>query len=500
MDRGATANGLKPESICRDQCGHVQRPTLREDLMGKRSLIGCGIATFMCLQAPVRSAQQPQGIDTVAAVRTATVGGLNLQYLLAGRGPTIVLLHGYAETSRMWRPLMPRLAMKFTVIAPDLPGIGGSAVPADGVDMTRAATRVHDLVKQLGLGKAAVVGHDIGLMVAYAYAAQFPADVDKLVLMDAFLPGVDGWEAIYNNPAIWHFRFNGPTPEALVKGRERTYFEHFWNDFAADKTRSIPEADRQAYTAAYARPGRMRAAWEYFVSFQQAAKDFTRFSQTKLTMPVLSIGGEKANGTALSRQVQLVATNAKSVTLPNTGHWVMEENAQGTADALLPFLTASSSTTASSGSVQQNRPASTPRLPPIRLTPDEVRANQTGSEQIGSSFLAGVSTKVLAGDPSKPAFYTIVLSVPANTTIPAHSHRDDRMAAVVSGTWQFGYGDRFDQNALKRLPPGSVYSEPGGANHFARTGAEPVLVQITGIGPTDTRYVNPADAPKTPNR
>ena len=144
--------------------------------------------------------------------------------------------------------------------------------------------------------------------------------------------------------------------------------------------------------------------------------------------------------------------------------------------------------------------ASTSTLPQMRLTPDEVRANQTGTEQVGSSFLAGVSTKVLAGDPSKPGFYTIILSVPANTTIPAHSHRDDRMATVVSGTWQFGYGDHFDANALRRLPAGSVYSEPGGGNHFARTGAEPVLVQITGIGPTDTRYVNPSDAPKMPDR
>ena len=261
-----------------------------------------------------------------------------MQYLSAGSGPAIVLLHGYAETSRMWRPLIPRLAATHTVIAPDLPGIGGSAIPSDGLDMTHAAARMHALVKSLGVNKAAVVGHDIGLMVAYAYAAQFPDDVDRLVLMDAFLPGVDGWEAIYNNPAIWHFRFNGPTPEAIVRGRERTYFEHFWNDFAADKTRSLPEADRQAYTTAYARPGRMRAGWAYFVSFQQAARDFARLSQTKLTMPVLSIGGEKANGAALGQQVQLVATNARSVTLPNTGHWVMEESPQATMDALVAFL------------------------------------------------------------------------------------------------------------------------------------------------------------------
>jgi hypothetical protein len=131
--------------------------------------------------------------------------------------------------------------------------------------------------------------------------------------------------------------------------------------------------------------------------------------------------------------------------------------------------------TASSGSAP-SRQASSPRLPQMRWTPDEVRANQTGTEQVGSSFLAGVSTKVLAGDPSKSGFYTIILSVPANTTIPAHSHRDDRMATVVSGTWQFGYGDRFDENVLKRLPPGSVYSEPGDGNHFARTGAEESLM------------------------
>jgi len=285
----------------------------------------CGVAVLALVSqtSSPGAGQRPASDNLAVATRTAIVDGLELQYLSAGRGPAIVLLHGYAETSRMWRPLIPRLAETHTVIAPDLPGIGGSAIPSDGLDMTQAAVRMHALVKSLGVNKAAVVGHDIGLMVAYAYAAQFPDDVDRLVLMDAFLPGVDGWEAIYNSPAIWHFRFNGPTPEAIVRGRERTYFEHFWNNFAADKSRSLPEADRQAYAAAYARPGRMRAGWAYFVSFQHAAMDFARLSQTKLTMPVLSIGGEKANGVALGRQVQLVATNARSVTLPNTGHWVM---------------------------------------------------------------------------------------------------------------------------------------------------------------------------------
>src|SRR5437588_9522086 len=237
--------------------------------------------------------------DETIVSRTAEINGVKLHYLTAGHGTLLLLLHVYVESSLMCRPLIPALAERFTVIAPDLPVIGDSDIPAHGLDMKNAAIRIHDLVKSLGVQKAEVVGHDIGLMVAYAYAAQFPTEVTKLVLMDAFLPGVEGWEAVYNNPNIWHFRFNGPTPEALVQGRERTYFEYFWNDLAADKTRSIPEADRKAYTAAYARPGRMHAGWAYFVSFQQAAKDFAQLSQTKLPMPVLTIGGEKSLGEAL---------------------------------------------------------------------------------------------------------------------------------------------------------------------------------------------------------
>src|SRR3984957_751630 len=270
--------------------------------------------------------------------RTAEIDGAKLHYMTAGHGAPLILLHGYAETSLMWKPIIPVLAERFTVIAPDLPGIGDSDIPVDGLDMKNAAVRIHDLAKSLGVKKAEVVGHDIGLMVVYAYAAQFPTEVTKLVLMDAFLPGVEGWEAVYNNPAIWHFRFNGPTPEALVRGRERTYFDYFWNDFAADKAHSIPEADRRAYAAAYARPGRMHAGWAYFVSFRQAAKDFAQLSQTKLTMPVLTIGGDKSLGEALGQQAKLVATDATVIVLKNTGHWVLEENPKETTDALQKFL------------------------------------------------------------------------------------------------------------------------------------------------------------------
>jgi pimeloyl-ACP methyl ester carboxylesterase len=269
---------------------------------------------------------------------TADIDGVKLHYTSGGHGEALILLHGYAETSRMWTPILPLLGEKFTVIAPDLPGIGDSSIPADGLDMKTAAIRIHALARTLGVKKARVVGHDIGLMVAYAYAAQFPAEVEKLVVMDAFLPGVDGWEAVYNNPGIWHFRFNGSTPEALVQGRERTYFEHFWNNFAADKTRSIPEADRKAYTEAYSRAGRMRAGWAYFVSFQQAAKDFAQLSQSKLTMPVLAIGGEKSLGDVLGQQMKLVATDVTVVVLKDTGHWILEENTKGTTEALVKFL------------------------------------------------------------------------------------------------------------------------------------------------------------------
>jgi len=276
--------------------------------------------------------------DQTINSRTAEIDGMKLHYLTAGHGPAVILLHGYAETSRMWRPILPLLAERFTVIAPDLPGIGDSAIPADGLDMKSAAIRMHALVRSLGVQKAKVVGHDIGLMVAYAYAAQFPAEVEKLVVMDAFLPGVGDWEAVYNDPNIWHFRFNGLTPEALVQGRENTYFAYFWNDLAADKNRSLPEADRKAYVEAYSRPGRMHAGWAYFVSFQQAAKDFAQLSQTKLTMPVLAIGGEKSLGDFLGRQMKLVASDVTVVVLKGAGHWIMEERPKETTDALVKFL------------------------------------------------------------------------------------------------------------------------------------------------------------------
>ncbi len=292
------------------------------------------------LLAAMSSAVPAAAADFGAGFKTHSVqvDGGTLSVTVGGSGPPVVLIHGYAESSRMWKPLARVLAPHYTVIAPDLPGIGDSSIPPSDIDMKTAAERVHAAVQSLGYTKVRVVGHDIGLMVAYAYAALYPQEVEKLALMDAFLPGVEGWEAVYNNPGIWHFRFYGATPEALVKGRERTYFEHFWNDFAADKRRSIPEADRQAYTQAYARPGRMAAGFAYFASFPKTASDFAALAKNRLAIPVLSIGGEKANGDALGAQVKLIASDVTVIVLKNTGHWILEERPNETIEALNRFL------------------------------------------------------------------------------------------------------------------------------------------------------------------
>jgi pimeloyl-ACP methyl ester carboxylesterase len=280
----------------------------------------------------------PRPPDPVFVSRTATVDGSKIFYRTGGTGPALILLHGYAQTSRMWNRIMPLLAKRFTLIVPDLPGIGQSDIPASGLDMMTAARRIHTLARSLGVSNASVVGHDIGLMVAYAYAAQFPSETTKLVEMDAFLPGVGNWAEIYNSPALWHFRFHGASPEALVKGRERIYFDYYWDEFAADSTRSISVPDRAAYVAEYSRPGRMRAGWAYFEAFPQTAREFARISKTPLTMPVLVIGGDKSNGVALGQQLKLVATNVKVVLLRNTGHWLIDERPRETTDALVRFL------------------------------------------------------------------------------------------------------------------------------------------------------------------
>ena len=280
----------------------------------------------------------PQATAETPRSRFADANGVKLHYLTAGRGPVVVLLHGYAQNSHMWRPLIADLAKTNTVIAPDLRGFGASAKPPGGYDKKTMAQDVHALVAALGHQRVKLVGHDIGLMVAYTYAAQYRDEVDRIALMDAFLPGVGEWQKVWLLRDLWHFHFYGEVPLKLVAGRERIYFEHFWNDFAADRTRSIPERDRRLYAAAYAQPGAMRAGFEVFRAFEQDAADFAKFAATKLPMPMLVLTGEKASGEFLIQQGRLVAEKVEGVVVKGAGHWLMEEAPGQVIPKLVEFL------------------------------------------------------------------------------------------------------------------------------------------------------------------
>ena len=270
--------------------------------------------------------------------RFANVNGVRLHYLVAGNGHPVILLHGYAQNSHMWRPLITQLAKSHTVIAPDLRGFGQSSKPMTGYDKKSMAQDIHALAASLGYRRAIIVGHDIGLMVAYGYAAQYPNEVDRIALMDAFLPGVGDWKTVWLLRDLWHFHFYGETPLKLVAGRERIYFEHFWNDFAADRNHSVPEVDRRFYARSYAQPGAMRAGFEVFRSFEQDAKDFAEFAKTKLTMPMLVLTGEKASGEFLIEQARLVDTNVDGIVIKGSGHWLMEEAPDQVIPQLLSFV------------------------------------------------------------------------------------------------------------------------------------------------------------------
>jgi len=286
---------------------------------------------------PRKKSRAPKSTQAIQS-RFANVNGTRLHYLVAGKGDPVVLLHGYAETSLMWLPLMPKLATNHTVIAVDLRGAGQSATPADGYTKAAMAQDIHALTQKLGYERVRIVGHDIGLMVAYAFAAQYPSEVDRIVLMDAFLPGVGKWRDVWLMRDLWHFHFYGKTPLALVHGRERIYFEHFWNDFAANPAHSIPERDRRFYAKAYARPGGMRAGFGYFRAFEKDAEDFARFAQKPLPMPMLVLTGEKASGEFLIEQGRLVATTVEGVVIRGSGHWLMEEAPEQVIPRLVEFL------------------------------------------------------------------------------------------------------------------------------------------------------------------
>jgi pimeloyl-ACP methyl ester carboxylesterase len=274
------------------------------------------------------------------ASQTASVTGAKIHYLKSGTGKNVlVLMHGFGETSHMWIPAFAEFGKDYTIIAPDLPGIGGSS-PVSSYDKRSAAARVHEMLKGMGYQKIDLVGHDIGLMVAYSYAAQYPDEVRKLALLEAPIPGIgDVWDGIYNNGALWHFHFvDSSMALDLVKGRERIFLEHFLGEMAADP-KSVPEAEKQFYAREYAKPGVMAAAFEMFKAFnKQDAADDRELARNKLPMPVLLITGDKSMNTFLDAQAGLVATDTRSVIFPNTGHWLMSERPKETLAELRKFF------------------------------------------------------------------------------------------------------------------------------------------------------------------
>jgi pimeloyl-ACP methyl ester carboxylesterase/alkylhydroperoxidase family enzyme len=305
------------------------------ELIGIAGYYGFVSLVLNAARVPVPEGGTPLPLEPVAIdSRLVEVNGTRLHYLIAGQGEPVLLLHGYAQTGHMWRPLIAELARTRTVIAPDLRGFGDSEKPDGGYDKKRMAQDVHALAASLGHKRVAVVGHDIGLMVA-----QYPADVERIVLMDAFLPGVGDWKTVWLLRDMWHFHFYGRTPLALVDGRERIYFEHFWNEFAADPARSVSQPDRRFYAAAYAQPGGMKAGFEVFRAFEQDAADFAGFAKTKLTMPMLVLAGEKASGEFLIGQGRLVATDVEGAVIEGAGHWLIDEAPDQVIPRLVEFLT-----------------------------------------------------------------------------------------------------------------------------------------------------------------
>ena len=195
---------------------------------------------------------------------------------VGGAGPAVVLLHGYGETGDMWVPLAGDLVRDHTVIVPDLRGLGRSSKPPSGFDKKTQASDVAGVLTALRIAAIDLVTHDIGNMVGFAFAAQHPERVKRLVLIDAPLPGVGPWEEILRHPLLWHFRFGGPDMERLVAGRERIYLDRFWNEFSADPRR-FSEAAREHYAALYALPGAMHAGFAQFAAFDQDAIDNQAF-------------------------------------------------------------------------------------------------------------------------------------------------------------------------------------------------------------------------------
>jgi pimeloyl-ACP methyl ester carboxylesterase len=277
---------------------------------------------FAGLSLPASAAVQP--FPPSFRIQEIQTEGATIHVRVGGKGPAVVLLHGFGDTGDMWAPLAADLARNHTVVVPDLRGMGLSSHPEGGYDKRTQAADIRSVLTQLHIDHSAVVGHDIGTMVAYAYAARYPDKTDRLVVMDAPVPGIPPWDQIVRLPALWHFDFGGPDMERLVAGRERIYLDRFWNEFAGDPSK-VDEATRQHYAELYARPNAMHDAFSQFRAIRKDAEDNQAAMATKLTMPVLAIGGEKSFGANEAIVMRNAATNVTELVVPNAGHWLMEE-------------------------------------------------------------------------------------------------------------------------------------------------------------------------------
>lgn len=267
----------------------------------------------------------------------ANVNGINIHYVIGGQGEPLVLVHGFGQNWYMWNRLLPELSKHFTVIAPDLRGVGESDKPTSGYDKKTMAVDIHELVKKLGYERINLAGHDIGLMVAYAYAAQFEPEVKKVALLDALIPGVEPvWSKIYTT--VWHFGFFArPVAGEVVAGRERIFFTDFWTTVTPSKNFFTRE-EADEFIRAYSTKGATTGSFHWFGDFPKDVNDNHTFMKKKLTVPFLTMGGEYFSAPFLAEHTRLVATNVKEVKIMGSGHWVVQEQTAQVQKGLLDFF------------------------------------------------------------------------------------------------------------------------------------------------------------------
>lgn len=264
--------------------------------------------------------------------------GATLHVRVGGSGPPVVMLHGFGDTGDMWAPLAAKMAASHMIIVPDLRGMGLSSHPPSGYEKKTQALDIAAVMDALKIERADFVTHDIGNMVGYAFAAQFPHRVMRWVAMDAPLPGIGPWEDQLRNPKVWHFNFRGPDVERLVEGRERIYLDRFWDELGIHPG-AFDEPMRQHYARLYALPGAMHSAFEQFAAFPQDAIDNVDFlAKGKLTMPILAIGGGNSYGPKMAADIRFVGANVEEGIVADAGHWLMEEQPAATIAAISTFL------------------------------------------------------------------------------------------------------------------------------------------------------------------